>query len=580
MSLLIFHHARWRAVLFFGLILVSVLCSQAQQPTLAAPQPGGFTPITADNIHQLELGYALPGPCVEFSPDGTLVSIRQDIEDSEYRYQIYDLATGTHLTAIPGSFKDYYQPYLLNPDGTFKGLDNGPNSEEILDWLGSNFADTSPDGTLIARDDNGVYDILSGEKLFSISGYAEFHPDGRWLISSGTTTAGDGIYDLETGEKVLHLNGIINLSPDRTLVAADRSGVFDLETMENIISFETNNYRFSPGGKYIVTALSTSYGVSGEVYDLATGESLFPISGFPRFNQDETLLIVNQIGVFDLPSGEKRFDISANAVFSPDGKTVVVAMDGVYDLETNQRVIDFQGIRPLPQLYEHYYLYSPDGTYLLVRSQDTYIVVYDVVQRAEIMRIQGVRGALFSITLFSNDGTLLAVETDGVYDLTTAEMLFPLDGYTLTLALDDTLLIEDISDYSTERGIFSVNIHDLRTLETVFELPESTIRYETALSPNAELLTVNLKTLCVLYGIEGSPWPYRAGFVETVPYFVDIRAEPSATSEVIDVVDGGIYVIARLADNSYYQVAGGWIRADLVEPIIIPADLPVIDGSQ
>ncbi|MBZ0307109.1 MAG: hypothetical protein K8I82_13650, partial [Anaerolineae bacterium] len=224
----------------------------------------------------------------------------------------------------------------------------------------------SPDGRWLAVGEDGVYEVETGQKMFSISGRGlTFSPDGRWLAVSE-----DGMYELETGEKKFSISGSYPV--------------------------------FSPDGHWLSVA-------NDGVYDVAMGEKIFDIPG-GYFSSDSKWLITGG-NLYNLNTGEKFFDLNRyySTVISPDGRWVAAGSDGLYDLETGEKQFDIKG---------YAYGFSSDGRWLATGN-----AVYDVDSGQKHFSVDG------SNIVFSPDGRWLAVLDDGLYDLTTGEKRFSISGF-------------------------------------------------------------------------------------------------------------------------------------------------------
>jgi hypothetical protein len=342
-----------------------------------------FARITLENLSEVELGYALPTGCGDFSPDGMLMAVSGD--------GLYDLATGQRRFAVSGT----------------KGT--------ILEF--------SPDGHFLAIYDDGLYEISSGEMVLDFSGKSPFFsPDGTLLAVSE-----DGLYDIQTREKVLQIaeqygpypNPIF--SPDGTLLAATRDHVYDIVNMRKLYATDGFELSFSQDSKWLIT--------NKGIYDARTGELKIPVCKYcgAAISMSGSLLAIAGDGVYELPSFVKRFDIG-NAdkyldtpEFSPD-ETIVIS-DAAYDVGTGERLASVT----VPGVF------SQDGSFFAAEWDN----LYDTTTWDAIVELE--RYAYFALS-----DSVVVVGWDGIYATSTGSRFNSVaQGYVRFNSSDNLITVID-----------------------------------------------------------------------------------------------------------------------------------------
>jgi WD40 repeat protein len=366
----------------------------------------------------------------------------------------------------------------------------------------------------------------------------QFSPDSKLLATT------HGIYDIASGRRLVtiveHPYHQPFISPDGTLVAVGSDGVYDIATGQR--RFEINNYAtFSPD--------STMVGIwTDGIYDTATGQQRLKITGYPVFSPDSALVEVSGDGVYDLASGQRQLALSGygNAAFNHDGTLMAVGGNGLYEVEGWRERFAISGASPE---------FSPDGKLLSVGQDGMYNV-------ATGQRLYSFTEIGYNST-FSPDGKLVVIGADGVYDVATgrrfldiiAEARFNPDGRLLAVAAD--------------------GVYDTNTL-----MPQFKLKGDAYFSPDTTLLTVNRYFACEVYGVVGSPWPYRTGYVYTpLDQVVNLYNQPGGSA--IGEVRGSFVVHARTSGTPphglWYRVEEGWVWDGVVEVEAMPDGVPIED---
>lgn len=377
-------------------------------------------------------------------------------------------------------------------------------------------------------------------------------------------------------------------NPDWTLVS-DGRGVFDVQTGKRrfVTFYSEDGGWFSPDGKWLQVGGLASAEPGGTVYDVASGEISFDRTGV--FSPDGRLFAVGSDAVYeagtwkrlyaygigptvfspdgrwltgdwllDAAAGWQHFSITGSLpVFSPDS-ALVALFDGVHDVPSGVLRFETHGTGGVS--------FSPDGTLLAVDNDG----VYDVTtgERRFAIRYSGV---------FSPDGKLLATAGDGVYDTATGERRFALQGdFAANSAMfspDGTLLVAE------DDGVYDVSTGERRFVP-VTGYPQ--------FSPDGTLLAVSYQSFglvptgdtsggCFIYGAAENPWPVLGLIKPNSASGVNIRRGPDRA--VIESAKSKLIVFAQTADGGWYKVESGdgygWVSAHAVQPVFIPERLPV-----
>lgn len=338
--------------LVLSLLSISFVSAQAS--------PDDFITITTDNVAQLELGYALPGTCGYTVTDQGLIAI--------FNVGIYDLLSGQRRAEIHsdlGEFSNHGTYYIDARDG----LIDTQTGEHLIKSDGA----ISPNEKYYAARDDGVYEIATRKRLFSITGEGKFSPDSKLFAVEN-----DALYDVGLGKPLFrYIDGLVTFSPNsRYMVISDR-GLYDLATGKRLIKTTGSFTRYSSDSKYVAILGDGLYNIESQqkiveieplqgtsfspdnktvaitgngVYDLATGERKFPVDGYelasPDYVEGTPWLIVDEDGIYNLTTGEKYFSIngSYNSA-NQDASLIMIYKKGIYDTATGQQKFEIRGGR-------------------------------------------------------------------------------------------------------------------------------------------------------------------------------------------------------------------------------------------
>ncbi len=376
-------------------------------------------------------------------------------------------------------------------------------------------------------------------------------------------------------------------NPDWTLIG-DARGVIDVQTGKRrfVTFFSEGGGWFSPDGKWLQVGGLASAEPGGTVYDVATGEISFDRTGV--FSPDGRLFAVGSDAVYEAGTWRRLYDYGIGGVFSPDGRWLagdwlldaaagwqhfpITGSPAVFSPDSALLAL-FDGVHEVPSgalRFETHgtggVSFSPSGAPLAVDNDG----VYDVTtgERRFVIRYSGV---------FSPDGKLLAIAGDGVYDTATGERRFALQG-----------------DFAANSAVFSPDgallvveddgVYDVATGEHLF-VP---VRGRPQFSPDGTLLAVaddprgllpggEASGGCFIYGAAENPWPVLGLIKPNGDAGVNIRRGPDRA--VIESAKSKLIVFAQTADGGWYKVESGegygWVSAYAVQPVFIPERLPV-----
>lgn len=316
------------------------------------------------------------------------------------------------------------------------------------------------------------------------------------------------------------------------------------------------------------------------VYETENWQLIFSLedledSGFfGVFSNDSTLLAVGGHGVFDTATWQKRFDIPANSrvTFSPDGRWLLVGAD-VYDPQTGEIVHSFPGSPLYPN-------FSPDGTMMAdgdrifdtTTWQELYYVsdpaYFSPDSRYAVMRFRGVidtstgepaapqtQFSDYSDFDISPDSKMIAFGSDEgtVQDMETGTILFGFEGNPPAFNPESLLLATISGVYETQAGTL------------LYEFPFGGGPPDNFVEFNSDNTILGLRpsifggggSYCALYGIQGTPWPYRSGLA-------------------VIKTKGINPVYATTPDRNWLRVREQqWVPAADVEIIYLPDGIPI-----
>jgi WD40 repeat protein len=385
-----------------------------------------------------------------------------------------------------------------------------------------------------------VDNVAQLELGFAVEGPCNFSPDGRYLVSYDA-----GVLDIATGEIVFPQGG--NFSPDMSLFSAD-DGLYEVEGWQQRFSTSNLGY-FSPDSSMVAIG-------SDGVYDTTTGELLFP-AWRAAFSPDSSLVAVTGEGVYEVETSDLRFPTETNhhIVFSPDGTMAAVGFEGVYDTQSGERLFDIG----------EYGYFTADSSLFRVRRGT-------LIETATGREPSMFSGYLQDDTTISPDIRFVAFG-DGsftVYDFATGEVAFTFYGSYPTFNHDSTLMVVGGSGvYDTSNGHLLLE----------FPFPGHVPFWRTSFNVDETLLMLQLDSAdCLIYGIEGFPWPFRNGLVQLTgkPIF------DSPSGEMVRDSAFWFYPVYEFTeDREWLRITEGenqqWVRVADVDILSLPDGIPVFE---
>ncbi|MDN0072099.1 WD40 repeat domain-containing protein [Bacteroides caecigallinarum] len=338
-----------------------------------------------------------------------------------------------------------------------------------------------------------IWDVESGKcltvfKHLDIIDNMEFSPDGRYLLTNSNCVS--QVWDVESGKclKILNETNGALFSPDgRCIVALTNKRLFriwDIETGKCQRSFEekkgsVESFKFSPDGKYIITALFNNNEwdtINIWDYELCKLKRSITCFGFVdisdvEFNSNGNFIAAisySRIGIWNFKTGEcigiiEDFDdYFVNLIFMHNADHIVThgyKGDRIWNLKTGncERIYKYSSILFAPEgniifvnkghdiiiedaisgeclnVLKHgcpnviCESVSNDGRYLATISDDYMIRVWDISLEREINVINVINDNLVLSAEFSSNGRyIMTTSSDGksqIWDVKSGECL-------------------------------------------------------------------------------------------------------------------------------------------------------------
>ncbi|MEZ6129023.1 MAG: protein kinase [Planctomycetaceae bacterium] len=285
------------------------------------------------------------------------------------------------------------------------------------------------------------WDYLDGltrseERLLSahaIPASVQFSPDGRQLVTRGTSDNELRLWDLETGleTKTKQVNQLVDVdfASDHQhvlVLSADTAAYVHIESGE-VRPFGNSGTRVSDGRLFDNDRKLAVVFVDGTVvtYDVASGEELSRGAAKIRsasgheFSPDATQIVGadhTTVHVYNAQTGEIDLKVTGHAMtvsdakFSPDGRLLAVA-DGtgavsLTELESGRRLQTFRVHRSGATAVQ----FSRDSKFLASGSQDHTVRLFDVETGEQVLIVRGHSQSITDID-FHPDGTKLATSS-------------------------------------------------------------------------------------------------------------------------------------------------------------------------
>lgn len=312
---------KWYIIIIVQLLFVTQFNSLSQDTS----KP--FQTITAENLSNLELGYAVPGHCLfgGISPDGEWLA-----SDNV----VYDVESGTELFLASGRvvFSPNRRWIAIENDGVYRY----PSLDMILS-VSTDDLDFSPNSEFIFIAENGIYQLESVELVIPTSSEtAIFSPDSQYVAIDN-----EGLFRLDTLENLmpdLELNFFAHgiFSPNSQLISLQGDGVYSLPSLEKQFTIPSTSdsygFIFSPNSRYFIL---DELGV----FDLTSGEQI--ISSFildATFDRSSSRVYMSN-GIYDLKTGEKTIDLNITTVALSPTERFILSEAGIFSAETGERII-------------------------------------------------------------------------------------------------------------------------------------------------------------------------------------------------------------------------------------------------
>jgi hypothetical protein len=253
---------------------------------------------------------------------------------------------------------------------------------------------------LYSFDDEGLVDDITLDHNAAIS------PDGTMAAVNN-----DALYRLgDDPVRLFSIGGEPKFSADGRYIASHWIGIHEIATgrlVRNAREYEEYT-AISPNGRYVVSQGTASTGPS--VVDLETGDRIIEDddgNGFAeaQFSPSGRLLAIAGVGVFEIPSGQLIIESEATGTtFSPDDR-IIGGGQAIADTTTGETVLEFE--QRLPTFF------TPDSKYMALQGDG----VYDLSSMTRLF-ILGDTGAAVS-----HDGQYVASQLTGWFRLPDDELV-------------------------------------------------------------------------------------------------------------------------------------------------------------
>jgi WD40 repeat protein len=375
-----------------------------------------------------------------FSPDGKLLAAAGD-KDGAIR--LYDTAAGKEVRRIPAA-----QPQLADlrftPDGTALFSAGGAGLPIRLWDVGS-----GRELRRVGGPGEGERLTLSRDGQVLASGGANGYPAYLWDAASGACR-----HKLGAAKRPLQGHAAQALSPDGKLLAEAGAGetvhLWDTGTGKTVLTCTASDHvgalAFSPDGKLL--AGGSLYLNTVHLWDVATGRELTPDVGHHRevvaltLSPGGKLLASNghdgRVRLWDAATGRQLRawpgpNHPAGALaFSPDGRALAFNEGGrlgLWSPATGRRLLRVEGAGRCDLV-----AFTPDGRALFGCGYPLWdpgpavgFHLLDVSTGKPLREVRIAEQERVKLTALSPDGRTVFAQP-GLWDLTTAKLLFPLPG--------------------------------------------------------------------------------------------------------------------------------------------------------
>lgn len=271
-----------------------------------------------------------------------------------------------------------------------------------------------------------IFDLTSGTEIAVPSfeaapaASASFSPDGEWLAFRNNDSS---LSLIDTSTWLVAKT----FSPNGTTVGTANQWL-----------------RFSLDGEMVATT-NTNDTIS--VWNVATGDEHVFVADFRpeivTLNADGTRLMAGTLDgniiIWDTTTGQDVLRFSGGAIeranFSPDSTRLVTLHRGelkLWDLQPSNEIITLVNSGIDPENGAMGLAYDPDGTRVIVASVDETPSVWDVTTGQELFTLEGHTARVLT-TAWSPDGTQIATAgedtTARIWDASTGELIYTLSGH-------------------------------------------------------------------------------------------------------------------------------------------------------
>lgn len=435
---------------------------------------------------------------VTFSPDGTrLASLSQD------GVILWDIERGKPLRTLART-RDPVGLLAFSPDGTLLALRDDLDIVSVWNTRTGKMLHTLElEVELVVPPDLTRAMELKYREVHGVWFYpppiwgAAWSPDGA-ALASGIHYGKVVVWDVETGKPLHELEGpgswppTLAFSPDgATLASRLDEGVvilWNMATGERLRTLEGQRgsgggLAWSPDG----TTLASGWGEGTVVlWDVATGEAVRTMAG----------LTTRGTTFYSADEGETfratYCGVASGLAFSPDGATLISGSDTevvAWDVATGESLRILVGVG-----MTYHLAFSPDGTRLVSGGQDGIITVWDTETNEPLCRLSGHTDDIFDMA-FSPDGAVFASGADDdqviLWDTKTWEPLHTLQVHThymesIAFSPDGVKFASSSYDYTSQE--YTVIVWEMETGERLWALKDSTGGDSLSWSPDGETL--------------------------------------------------------------------------------------------
>ena len=366
--------------------------------------------MAANHLRRTLPGTNAPMRAIAWSRDGTLVAAG----DQDGDLHVWNARTGGLLRTLES---EWWEIWDVAFDGSGTRILASPREGTAAVW------ELEAGGEPVPLREPVDFRVLD----------ADWSPDDRFVVTSGTVTAPARLWDAETGELLRSFgepgSGDADFSPDGRLLAVPGPNgvvrVWRVPTGPRVHSFEAsddaigsnagldgavNSVRFSPDGHRLLTA---AWDGTARIFDVRTAEELAVMP--------------------------PHADEVARAVWSPDGQEVATA-----SLDRTARVwnpttgflLTLRGhAAPLRAVQ-----FSPDGQHVLTGGEDGLAQVFEAHTGIPVAQLRGHQNG-FVAAAFSPDGKLvLTAGQDGSARLWDSGIVAPDPSPRLPLSANESII--------------------------------------------------------------------------------------------------------------------------------------------